>query len=231
MKIKKLIQLFIFLLFSTNFLLGQTKEASINIDIRNPYPQKIDNKLFGVFLEYLQDYVNGPCGFWAQEFLDRGFDIDNPQNTNIGKVWYDTVQNNSNSPSLLKGGYNPNGRFFLRINSKDTNSFAGIYQSILYNDTCFYDVYVYYKGVCDNAKVDIKVLDPATSKVLALYPLDNTNELWQKKIIRIPPFPNLSRINILFSVQGKGYLDLDEASCIMTNAKNNVRAEWAKHIL
>jgi hypothetical protein len=62
----------IFLVFTANYLASQDKiSAKIQIDPVNPLDGENTKWLFGGFIEFLRDYVNGPTGIWAQELKDR----------------------------------------------------------------------------------------------------------------------------------------------------------------
>ena len=50
------------------------KPASIEVDLHS-YTEIPKERYFGVFIEFLEDYVNGPAGICAQEVIDRPFDV------------------------------------------------------------------------------------------------------------------------------------------------------------
>jgi hypothetical protein len=75
MKHKYNILLVIIVITMTNFMsLKSQQEAYLRINLDEPSKDTISNLHFGGFIEFLRDFVNGPFGFWSQEFLNRGFD-------------------------------------------------------------------------------------------------------------------------------------------------------------
>lgn len=135
-----------FFLIQLNFAKSDDSKAKINIDVNQYSDRGPTSKHFGLFIEFLEDYVNGPGGMWAQEIMDRGFDLPNCQGVNIGCVWKDSVSQGNPMPYFIEGGYNENGRYFKRMISQYDSGFAATYQQIAISDTTTHSAYVYYKG-------------------------------------------------------------------------------------
>ncbi|MDT3738617.1 MAG: T9SS type A sorting domain-containing protein [Candidatus Kapabacteria bacterium] len=202
------------------------KEASIVIDKNNSYSKKATSKLFGGFIEYLRDYVNGSGGLWAQELLDRGFDAYPCENINIGCVWKDTASSVNAIPELIQGGYNPNGKYFKRLTSINDDGFCSTYQTITYCDTISHTIYLYYRGMVESGSAKIIVMDKSNTFRLSEILIPSPTEEWTKFETTLQIIPGYSSVNVFFALEGKGSIDIDEVSCVPDNNVGGLRKEW-----
>ena len=77
----------------------------------NSFPAS--NKVNGIFVEFLADYVNGYGSLWSQELLDRGFDdnFDYCDSLKFWQKWTSNTQFQRKHWLLKEGGYNANGKY------------------------------------------------------------------------------------------------------------------------
>ncbi len=169
-----LLILFPFLLYSNSF------NALIEIDTNGTKKDVVSQNLFGGFTEFLLDYINGPNGIWAQELMDRGFDITN-SNESHSIYWKNFIDNsNAYKISLLKGGYNENGEYYQHLNNKDSKGKVGIYQTFVYDDTVIYEIYLYCKSNNTNTKSYIQITDTNFKEILYKIEIDSLTMNWKK---------------------------------------------------
>lgn len=225
---QKLVFTILLFIISNTSVFSLNKTASISINPKNSYNVKHKKQLFGVFIEYLRDYVNGPCGLYAQELLDRGFDVSS-SNANIGVVWIDSTYPSTNTrPWLVNGGVNPNGLYYKRLVSSVTDGFTQTYQKIYYTDTVSYSCYFYYQSDYLDGVAEVLVMSGDGLKELIRLELPKSIGTWRKFEFDIPAGLPYTNLNIAFRVKGKGELNIDEASCIPNNNILGIRSEWYK---
>jgi hypothetical protein len=152
---------FIFIFFLLTIPLAakfDTSYVSINFD--KNLRINISPYLFGGFIEYYSCFANGPSGIYAQELLNRGFDInDTIRNVSPGwNNWIDSYPEESKW-EILNGGFNENGIFYQRIIRKISDGFSGIYQRIFTSKNQGYIFYTYLKGDTTIIDVKMKIMD------------------------------------------------------------------------
>lgn len=128
--------------FQPLFLNANNIKAEVNIP--NVYNIKLDNKqlLFGSFFEFLNEFINGEQGLWAQELYDRGFDDE--RNDTCGGVWKYYKGDNAKITFPL-GGYNKNGYSYVNLNS-DKEDTVGIFQSVYLDTEIGGNFYIYLRS-------------------------------------------------------------------------------------
>lgn len=145
---KNCYKLFIYLFFIIILSnLGLIAQSTIKIDTFRINNQKIPKTIYGVFIDFLNDFINGSNGLWAQELYNRGFDMISRNNSNLAYSWdiYGDLYIDG-IIGLYQGGYNENGRFYQKITTYNSNSILGISQNVYVYDTVGGDFYVYLKG-------------------------------------------------------------------------------------
>jgi len=108
-----------------------TGQARITIPDINDKQGEVSSKHFGCFFEFLEGFINGPTGLWAQEIVNRGFDLREKDVSGVSYPWiiYNPQQTYKDKIELLQGGYNENGKFFQRIIKTSKTNFYGISES------------------------------------------------------------------------------------------------------
>ncbi|MCX7736506.1 MAG: hypothetical protein N2319_07300 [Candidatus Kapabacteria bacterium] len=218
---------FLFLLFIVPFSAKSSpKIAKIDIDVNNKKSNVINNELFGLFSEFLLDNINGKNGLWAQEFLDRGFDIYDYTKTNIGKVWFERKKYSDDKIEKLVGGYNVNGKYFIRLTGKQPDSQTGLYQTIVATDTVSYTFYLYHRGKIESGKLMLGIYDKDNTEEINSYEIGKPSSDWQKTIIKLPKVKGKNRLNFYIYLDGKGEVDIDETSCVPDDNVLGIRKEY-----
>ena len=217
---------YLLLFLFPSLILSNTFYSKIFIDTTNTKKNEVSQRIFGGFTEFLLDYINGPNGIWSQELMDRGFDINNDTKTN-SIFWKQYIKNsNQYTFSLKEGGYNENGLFYQSLNNYDKSGNIGIYQTFVYDDTIEYEIYVYCKSNYSATKAYIKITDTTLDKIFYVYKIDSLLSNWKKEKLILPKFPGISRLNILFEIEGLGQIDIDEASIMPVNNVFGIRKEY-----
>ena len=214
--------------FSAKILFAQNLTASITIDTQKPLKDTTSRKVFGAFVEFLNDFINGPQGMWAQEFMDRGFDLKNCTNTYFGCVWNDYITSPTDSVNLIEGGYNPNGEYFKRLIGKSADSKTGTFQTIVSNDTVSYTFYIYFKGYIENGSFKLSIFDAAMKNELFTTDIGTPDSIWRKVMIKVPAIKGFNRLNYFIHLDGIGTVDIDESSCVPDDNFMGVRREHYK---
>jgi alpha-N-arabinofuranosidase len=168
--------------------------------------------------------VNGPFGFWSQEFLNRGFDYTDTA-TNWLKDWKKHGENEMNVISRIAGGYNENGRNYVKIENS-THGFAGVYQTIYVDDTVSLELYFYSRGKVESGEMEIRIYDDDLQNLLYSHKYDAPSNEWYKNTIIIPPVKGQNKVALIMGLNGIGSIDLDESSCMPTNNVLGVRREY-----
>lgn len=204
---------------------ANTFNSTITIDTNDAKKGIVSNKIFGGFTEFLLDYINGPNGIWAQEFMDRGFDIAKKDYST--SIYWDTLINDTKLYELYikSGGYNENGKFYQHIKNDEENGEIGIYQLITYDDTTHLDVYAYFKTKDANTRAVVKILDEDFN-LLNKYSILDLNESWQKRTFKIEKIQGYAKVIVYFGIEGKGQLSIDEASAMPGNNVRGIRKEY-----
>jgi alpha-N-arabinofuranosidase len=223
---KTIIIIFFFILASS-YLSAENFNAKISIDTNFKAPGIVTNKLFGGFTEFLVDYINGPNGIWAQEFMDRGFDESNASRE-TSKFWEKFTRYEPKCSFQLKsGGYNENGSFYQSVSLLENGKDAGIYQKITNNDTVGFNFYCYVRGNTSNKRFRISVYDTTLERILYYQNLTLKDTInWNKYSIYIPPIKNHTKVKILISIINLGNIDIDEASIMPENNIHGIRKEY-----
>lgn len=229
---KKFFKILILCILASLPLKSELYNAGVDIKTNEPMPYKISNLLFGGFLEFVTNVIDAPTGLWAQDLLDRGFDI--PREDWQTSSYWQTYQEGPGEykMQLNGGGYNSRGNYCQYISAKNTNvgSMVGVYQNVFQNDTVGIDFYLYMRG---NIKQNINykglylyVFDTTMTRLLKFYALgspDSTN--WKKTSVKIAPTKGYTRITLLIALQGDGWVEIDEVSCMPSDNVKGVRKE------
>lgn len=204
---------------------ANTFNSTITIDTNNVKKGIVSNKIFGGFTEFLLDYINGPNGIWAQEFMDRGIDIAKKDYST--SIYWNTLINGTKIYELYikSGGYNENGKFYQHIKNGEEKGELGIYQLITYDDTTHLDIYAYFKTADSNTKAVMKILDEDFN-LLKEYSIKDLNDTWQKKSFIIEKIQGYPKVIVYFGIEGKGQLSIDEASAMPGNNMRGIRQQY-----
>jgi len=221
---KKNLILIIIAISFTN-IYSSSFNATISIDTNKVKKDIVTNKLFGGFTEFLLDYINGPNGIWAQELMDRGFDIENAESS-TSLYWNKSIKKTDIfEVYLMNGGYNENGRYYQFLKNYSDSGEIGVYQTITYDDTTDLDFYVYLRTKISGTKTILRLQDESFNTIYEAN-IDDIDSSWKKKIFKIKKMPGYSRLKIFIGVIGKGELEIDEASAMPSNNIKGIRKEY-----
>lgn len=212
-------------IFISNQLYSQEYyNASISYNIDKIKKDTINNNIFGGFTEFLNDYINGPMGLWAQEFQDRGFDYILSDTSKTSFHWQYWNKNKIlDSIALdIEEKYNEFGRNSQLIKNISGNGKTGIRQRILISDTTTHTFYIYAKS--NGISLNIQFLD--TNETLLFEEKIFTTSDWKKYTLNIPKI-NKNNLYIYFSIDEIGTINIDESSLVPDNNEFGIRAEYA----
>ncbi len=201
--------------------LADNKHATLSI--YNDYFSKtyVHKEIFGGFLEYLNHYINGPKGIYAQEFLDRGMDWKN-LSSNFSRKWTQIDVAEDVNYGITEGGYNRNGEFYTFIINKSQN-FKGAAQEVCLNDSVSHEFYVYAKTPT-HSNLTIRLL--MDSNLVYSYNFGNVTTDWEKYKLEIPPINGIHKVSFQIGNNTEGELHIDEASLMPTNNIKGLRQEF-----
>jgi alpha-N-arabinofuranosidase len=203
-----------------------SEEATIKINTNEVASTQISKNIFGGFVEFLLDYINGENGMCAQELKDRGMDL-NYRHISSADDWEVYSTGKGTKAELLKGGYNLNGQNYQKLSSSSFISKIGVYQNVYINDTVDYDFYMYAKSYEKN-NITINLIDSSfiTSYFTAKVMSDSLN--WKKYSVKIPKLKNApKRLNLLISIDSVSSVDIDEVSLMQSDNVFGVRKEYS----
>lgn len=221
----KLFLIIALLILFCNIPQSFSEEATIKINTNEVAGTPISKNIFGGFVEFLLDYINGENGMYAQELKDRGMDM-NYRHISSADDWEVYSTGKGTKAELLKGGYNLNGQNYQKLSSSSFISKIGVYQNVYINDTVDYDFYMYAKSYEKN-NITLTLIDSNfkisyfTAKVIS----DSLN--WKKFTIKIPKLTNApKRLNLLISIDSISSVDIDEVSLMQSNNTLGIRDEY-----
>lgn len=196
--------------------------ARVHIDSRHIIGE-VSPALFGDFIESIHFKFNSPRGLHAQELVNRGFDNWECFEKYVACPW--RAYNNSKYTDyrLLTGGYNNNGAMRQKIYKYDSLE-SGVMQSVYINNDSGYEFYVYVRG--DVEKAFISIYDTTLTDLLYRFEFDSLSANWKKIGGEIPKIDSLYRIAFVISFEGKGSVDIDEASLMPKNNVYGIKREY-----
>jgi alpha-L-arabinofuranosidase len=218
--------IFIFLLIANFVVFGQSQDAVVQIELKKPNPHRINKNVHGGFVEMLRDFVNGPLGIWAQDFMDRGFDCISPS-LETSQYWDKFKESNETTSTwtLKDGGYNQNGRMYQELKSSSDEGLIGISQMTYVSDNTSSSFYVWAKS--DNViELKLKLINPLNDQVLLEENLGLIKKNWGKLSANIPAYKGVHKYQVVIYFEGEGTAYIDEASLMPDNNIDGVRKEY-----
>lgn len=200
-------------------------EVSLNI---GKAPLKVENHkiYFGTFLEFLNQFINGTDGMWAQEIYDRGFDAIEPP---FLEYWKKI--GSEESVTLKDGGYNERGVKYLNLKTENAEAFSGISQKMyadIDKDNLFY---VYARNNGDETaklKVVLYSKDGKTEYTNIIIEIPAETKEWTKFSVTIPKTIHSHAELLHIGLVGKGNVDLDECSLMPADNVKGIRRDLYK---
>lgn len=223
----KLLLTYIIFIFSLSSLLCEDTRAKIIIRAEQSYLGEITPLLYGAFMEFVMDKVNSPTGMYAQEFRNRGFDINAWAEHKVSIFWRKYQKEGVSAKwDMFSGGYNPNGKYYQQIEIENDGGEAGIYQKVYMEEGIPHQFYIYFRGNCKDSPVEIRIYDTLNGNLIFMGELGLPEENWKKRSLTIDGAYSKGHVNVCIIAKGKGRIDFDEASLMPLNNKYGVRAEY-----
>lgn len=226
MKIKNLLLILAAFLFGFVSLYSQISTATISFNFYDKPKNQVSPYLFGGFTEYYFAFEPGYPGIYAQEFINRGFDIENKV-YGVSTPWQPWILIGTSDAGweTPAGGYNENGQFFQRIIHRSNNGGPGVSQKVIATKNTGYDFYTYIRSDSNvgNARVRITSVDMKQTLFDTL--LGKPEREWKKYSIKIPEIKNYNSFLCVIYFEGKGSLDIDEASIMPSDNIRGIRRE------
>ena len=220
-------KIFVMLIFIFCYAYEGFSQDTISIKIisKEPVKSKITPLLFGNFFEFLNDFINGDYGLWAQELYNRGFDLAEGNSPDNWKTFV-KPEFPEDSVTICSGGYNPNGKYYLRIKNNNINSASGLFQNVYVYDTVGGLFYVYLKSGTSPGKVFLQFSDTSSKEIFFQEEIIGITDRWTKFSINTQPVWQKHRINLTIVMEGNGELDLDEASFMPQNNLMGIKNDY-----
>lgn len=224
---KKYLTLLLAICSLFQFYQAKAESFTASIKIKNETPiQKIENRklLFGNFFEFLNDFINGENGLWAQELYDRGFD-DSP-NGELPEKWALIPNSLDNAVVVKSGGYNENGVNSIAINNIVSGE-SGIQQYVYLEPKVAHEFYIYLKNNhSESSNFELKVASKIDNSVLFKKTVQVISSEWQKYSFEIPALSSAQDVVVQLMITGIGSIELDEVSIMPSNNVGGVRKEF-----
>jgi alpha-N-arabinofuranosidase len=205
-----------------------SQEAEIWINTQKVSKDTISNNLYGSFIEFLNHFVNGPKGMWAQELLNRGFDMPDYDWNGTSHHWYkygDSIKSENIWSLDTNNQYNLNGKFSQLLKSSLNNE-IGITQNIFLNDSISHTFYIYFKG--ENTGPLFFTLRDLSNNIIFQEAINNIDADWKKAQISVPAIKGYNNVKLIISIKTAGYVIIDEASLMPDNNLHGIRYELFK---
>lgn len=224
-KFLRIFKLYITHLILISALIYAEEKAEITVFVENPIPGKLTPLIYGSFIEFLLDYINGPCGMYAQEIHNRGFDEPINEKTGI-EIWNKLPWcTDLESVQQIFGGYNKNGERYLKLISAEKSNSKGVYQKVWMSDKTDYEFYIYLKSDNPPEELNIKLTDSTFSNIYFNKTITRFTKEWEKITFKIPG-SDIGFAYLVLEIKGIGELDLDESSLMPLNNVSGVRKEY-----
>jgi len=210
---------------------GETETARITVHGQEVAEAEVSVGIYGGFIEFLPNVINGLTGMWAQELSNRGFDEpDGDANGVSGKqsglAWFPLGDPGAGvSWSLPSGGYNPRGVYAQSVEKSGGVGRAGLCHGVLLSPQGEAVFYVYMQGDASAGEVTARLADMEGSATLAEASLGIPTQAWSRKEITFPSLPDAAsgRLEIFFT--GTGKVLFDEASFMSSHNVGGVRGQ------
>lgn len=211
-------------------LLSQTIKTTIAPSPAPHAKQVIPPEIFGSFIEFIWDTMNGPFGMCAEEIRHRGFDRKGSFE-GISEDWRPFGNAEAIATTTFRldsGGYNKRGVYAQTILRTDaTKPESGILQDIVINGNVSHTFYVYARGTVQHATMKIITMDGKDELFSAQVKIIS-DDIWQKTTVTVPPLPISGKVKVIFSFSDAGTLQLDEASLMPNDNIAGIRSEYAE---
>ncbi len=221
MKLKIFLILF---LVCFNTILSQ--ETTIKINSLVPENDKITKLMYGSFLEFLNDFINGDFGLWAQELKNRGFDEMEFYSPRYWTLSYNQQIQNDKA-NMIYGGYNPNGLYYINFSNNDAHSISSLNTKVYVYDSVGGDFYVYLKSPSNAGKVYFQLSDTISNEIYFKEEINNISKDWKKFSLKTPKILEKSIVKLSIIMEGVGELDIDEASFMAEHNVNGIKKEYS----
>lgn len=212
---------------------ADVSEAAIVVRGDQEVAGDISPLIYGGFIEFTREVINGRTGLWAQELCNRGFDEPDTDSDGIsggegssGRSWYSECGEGVRASfSIIAGGYNQRGEYLQRISKEQGDGETGLFQYTCFSQDCPMDFYVYMRGDSSAGEVTARLTDESGEEVFAEAPLGVPSREWSKREATFPAISQAygGRLEIAFS--GNGSVELDEASLMFADNVGGVREE------
>lgn len=219
-----MIRLFIVLLLSYSFLSG-AYDSRIEIYNQMPKEHRSSQKIYGMFAEFILDWVNGPDGIWAQEFMHRGFDQQSGEFNGTANYWDKFGENTL--IELVRGGYNQNGVYYQKIVTE--NDAGGISQNIQIDGEVENDFYIYARAE-EVTDLIIEIFNLNGKEVVYQDTIQVSGNEWNKYEKKIPVIGKHFQVSFRIYIPENSAIHLDESSLVPTDNYMGLRREF-KEIL
>lgn len=217
-------------------LLKAEKTATINIKKNEFHKDSTSRDVLGGFYEQIADFVSGPCGFSAEEIVNRGFDYVIYNDTLPKGLIYAWVRKETDSSRVFEvwESYNKNGLLSVLFDQKN-NEEINIKQKLILSDSCNYNFYVYAKSLSGtsgtiNIKLQASKLDGSV-QVIDSKDIVVTNGNWNKYEILLNGVFTDSIMNstseLIITPKNNSKIQIDETSLMQVNNVHGARSEQA----
>lgn len=195
-------------------------------DTTSQHLTPISPLMYGGFIEYIDDVVNGPHSLAAQELFNRGFDMPDNQGNGLSQRWkhWQLLDDVTGVYSLKAGGYNLLGNYFQQIVTKSIGKF-GIAQNVQLPSKVRTDCYVYCRSDDYTGDLFAALVSLDGKNIYSSVSLGKCSNQWQKKTAKFPLLNETFQVQLVFYIDTIGVIEIDEASLLPEDHFFGVRRE------
>ncbi len=195
-------------------------------DTTSQHLTPISPLMYGGFIEYIDDVVNGPHSLAAQELYNRGFDMTDNQGSGLSQQWksWSESENVKGIYSLKIGGYNKFGNYYQQIENKTKGKF-GIAQDVHLQSKVGTDCYVYCRSDSFTGDIFAALVSLDGKNMYSSVSLGKCSTQWQKKEATFPILSATFQVQLVFYIDTIGVIELDESSLLPEDNLFGVRRE------
>ncbi|MBS1538865.1 MAG: T9SS type A sorting domain-containing protein [Bacteroidetes bacterium] len=206
---------------------AQLLHATISIsDTTSANLTPISPLIFGGFIEYIDDVVNGSHSLAAQELTNRGFDMIDNEGYGLSRHWksWNSSKDGEGNYYLKEGGYNRNGVYFQKLENLKIGKF-GIAQEVQLPSTVGTNCYVYCRSDDYKGELFAALISLDGKETYASVSLGKCTQKWEKKSVVFSKLNGIFQAQLVFYIDSIGTIELDEASLLAQDHFHQIRRE------
>lgn len=208
-------------------------DATITVDGSIPLAGEVSRAVYGGFIEFLGQVINGPAGLWAEEIRNRGFDLPDTDSDGVSGEgamgWQRLASSSPDAGWMLRpGGQNLRGVYAQGVMQPTGNGEAGVSQLVLFSPGSLLDFSVYARGDSASGELNVRLSSRSGTIVYSEASLGAVPGDWTRyeAALSAPSDPEIHAGLLEIAFSGNGTFWIDEASLMPADNVGGVRREY-----